>query len=124
MSSLDRLAGRDAEYHRDVDERTPSLPLRTSPDSALLFHSTCECFIHLNLVQDGRPKHLTGWAAVENHLTTQDKSLVDGFNDDINTLLTFVSVTQNHSDAVSLIYFLCEGWVVLGRADSFYNRLL
>ena len=32
-----------------------------------------------------------GWEALEDHFTRHDKAIVDGFNDDINTLLVFVS---------------------------------
>lgn len=35
---------------------------------------------------------LTGWEAVEDHFVKHDQGLVDGFNDDINTLLTFVRI--------------------------------
>lgn len=41
---------------------------------------------------EGRPA-LSGWALVEDWMTRLDKGMVNDFNDDINTLLTFVRIT-------------------------------
>ena len=37
---------------------------------------------------------LRGWALIEDWMTSLDKGMVTDFNEDINTLLTFVSLYQ------------------------------
>lgn len=41
---------------------------------------------------DGRPR-LTGWPAIEEFAKKYDKNLVEGYKDDIETLLIFVSLS-------------------------------
>ena len=47
---------------------------------------------------------LTGWAAIEAYLTRLDQGMVDGFNDDINTLLTFVRIPYHFVSTYLLIF--------------------
>ena len=42
-------------------------------------------------MEKGRAR-LRGWALIEDWVTTLDKGMVTDFNEDINTLLTFVSL--------------------------------
>lgn len=35
-----------------------------------------------------------GWELVEDHFVGHDKSMAEGFNDDINTLLVFVIISS------------------------------
>ena len=45
----------------------------------------------LSQIDEQSQPQSSGWAALEEYLVRHDKGIVDGFNDDINTLLTFVS---------------------------------
>lgn len=47
----------------------------------------------MNQMANGRPI-LTGWPLIEEWMTTLDKGMVSDFNDDINTLLTFVRISS------------------------------
>lgn len=57
--------------------------------------TTCQCTLITQGIalqqSDGSGRsRLTGWEAIEDHFVKHDQGLVNGFNDDINTLLTFV----------------------------------